>query len=220
MSQTVGEISTTRPLAIKVFQRHGIDFCCGGKRPLEEACVARGLDPARVLEEIAVEEELAGPSPQRWDQAPLADVIEHLLQRYHAPLREDLLQLVAMARRVVEVHGQKDHQLAPVLAVVLALRADLEPHMEKEEQVLFPWILQGQGSRAYAPMSVMRAEHEEVGRLLAEARRLTANYTVPAGACATWTALWRGLERLEQDLVEHIALENNVLFPRALAGEA
>lgn len=214
---TVGELSTTRPHAVKVFQRHGIDFCCGGSKSLADACAPLGLAEATVLAEIEVEEARSVTSPRRWDEAPLTELIDHLLVRYHEPMAEDLARLEAMAERVFRVHGHKDDNLEVLLEVVVALREDLEPHLMKEEQVLFPWIRQGNGATAGAPIAMMRHEHDEVAVLLRRARELTNDYLAPDGACATWRALWKGLETFDQELVEHIALENNVLFPRALA---
>jgi regulator of cell morphogenesis and NO signaling len=209
MSQTVGELSATRPLSTKVFRRHGIDFCCGGRVTLDEACAKRGIEPSAILAEIAVEEG-RGERPRAWDDAPLPDVIRHLLVRYHAPLREDLDQLEAMARKVHRVHGDHDPRLVVVLEKVLALRADLEPHLDKEEQVLFPWIL-SDPTPPEGPIAVMLDEHDAVGGLLGELDALTDHYAVPAGACATWTALWRALERVDVELREHIALEADAL---------
>lgn len=217
MSITVRELSTTRPEAVKVFQRHGIDFCCGGGRTLTEACLAKGVDPSGILDEIAAEESRTTTPAIRWDRVPLAELIDHILDRYHEPLKEDLPRLEAMARRVLQVHGHKDEDLEPLLAIIVALRADLEPHMEKEERILFPWIRSGRGATAQGPIAVMLAEHDDVAALLVDLRTLTKDFEVPEGACATWTALWRGLEALDRDLREHIALENNVLFPGAFA---
>lgn len=217
MNATVGELSTTRPHAVKVFQRYGIDFCCGGGKSLADACVARGVDAAKVIAEIEAEEALAATPLRRWDQAPLDELIDHLLVRYHATLKEDLVRLYAMAERVFHVHGHKDDNLEVLFDVVQALREDLEPHLMKEEEVLFPWIRQGSGATATAPIAMMRHEHDEVAVLLTRTRELTNDYLIPDGACATWRALWKGLEAFDRDLVEHIALENNVLFPRALA---
>jgi regulator of cell morphogenesis and NO signaling len=213
----VGEIATKEPLATRVFARHGIDFCCGGGVPLAQACVGKQVSVDSVLKEIHAE--IAGseaPLPS-WEGAPLPDLIEHILAVYHRPLDEELPRIEAMARKVHSVHGDKDPEgLGEMLATVLALKADLEPHMEKEEQILFPMILSGQGAMAGGPVHVMEAEHEEVGGLLRRLRALTNDYTPPEGACNTWTALWHALADLERSLHQHIHLENNILFPGAL----
>ena len=213
----IGQIATEHPLATRVFARHGIDFCCGGGKPLGEVCNQRGLDAAAVLAEI--EGELATPSAQedRWDQAPLGDLIDHILVTYHKPLAEELPRLEKMARKVVEVHRDKQPEKLPeLLSVYVGLKAELEQHMAKEEQILFPMIKGGQGAMADGPISVMEHEHDSAGNALKRLRELTDGYQLPEGACNTWRALWHGLAALEEALHQHIHLENNILFPRAL----
>lgn len=216
-STPVGRIAAEHPLATRVFARHGIDFCCGGGRPLAEACQARRVDAARVMEEIRGVLEAVPEKPERWDQAPLADLIDHILEAYHRPLREELPRLDAMARKVLDAHREKDPKGFTELAeIVSALRAELESHMQKEEQILFPMVKLGRGAMAQSPIAVMMHEHEAAGAMLLRLRELTSDYTVPAEACNTWNALWHGLADLETELHMHIHLENNILFPRAL----
>lgn len=218
--RTVGEIATAHPLATRVFARHGIDFCCGGGKALGAACAARGLDPAVVLAEIARETAPPGATADRWDAAPLPDLLAHIVETFHRPLDTELPRLVAMADKVLAVHHDKDPgMLAGMRDTVVALRDELEPHMQKEERILFPLIAAGHGPQAAPPVAVMRAEHDAVASLLGRLRALTRGYAVPAEACNTWRALWHGLAALERDLYAHIHLENNVLFPRALAGD-
>ena len=215
---TVGQIATEHPLATRVFHRHGIDFCCGGGKPLEEACAARGLNTDMVLEEIQKELAGADTQEQRWDQAPLKDLIDHILVTYHEPLREELPRLESMAGKVLEVHKEKDPEtLSELLSVCVDLHAELKQHMSKEEQILFPMIRSGQGGMANGPISVMLHEHDSAATALRRLRELTRGYEVPAEACNTWRALWHGLAALEESLHQHIHLENNILFPRALA---
>ncbi len=214
----VGNLAVQHPQATRVFARHGIDFCCGGGQSLRAACEAQGLETQVVLaeieQELAVGDEIGGD----WDQAPLSDLIDHILITYHRPLDEELPRLETMARKVLEVHGDKDPQrLSELLNVYLGLKAELQQHMMKEEQILFPLIKQGQGAMASGPISVMEREHESAGSALKQLRVLANDYEVPAEACNTWRALWHGLAALENDLHQHIHLENNILFPRALA---
>ena len=214
---TVGTIATEYPLATRVFARHGIDFCCGGGQPLEVVCTARNLEVARVLEEIEKELEDGEGPEMRWDRKPLPVLIAHILDAYHAPLKEELPRLETMAHKVHSVHGDKEPALAEIRDVLLDLRRDLDQHMMKEERVLFPMILNGQGATAGGPVSIMEQEHEVAGKLLRRLRELTRDFEVPADACNTWRALWAGLAALERDLHEHIHLENNILHKRALA---
>ena len=215
----VGQLAAEHPLATRVFARHGIDYCCGGGRALGKVCAEKGLDTDALLDEIRKELETPGVSETRWDEAPLGDLIDHILATYHESLREELPRLESMARKVLKVHGDKDpERFNELLTVYLGLKAELESHMMKEEQILFPMIRAGQGAMADGPVSVMEHEHESAATALRRLRELTNDYEVPAEACNTWRALWHGLSALEESLHRHIHLENNILFPRSLAG--
>lgn len=214
----VGRIATEHPLATRVFARYGIDYCCGGGEPLSVACESRGVDPTAVVEEIRRELEGQPTEDERWNEAPLRDLVTHILAAYHRPLYEELPRLEAMARKVLHVHREKEPEMLPELvSVFVALRGELEQHMAKEEQILFPMIERGEGAMAEGPISVMEAEHDDAGTALKRLRELTNDYEVPPRACNTWRALWHGLAALETSLHEHIHLENNILFPRALS---
>ncbi|HFE47260.1 MAG TPA: iron-sulfur cluster repair di-iron protein [Nannocystis exedens] len=216
----VGKIAAEQPLATRVFARHGIDFCCGGDVPLSQACSERNIDVDEILGEIQREASMTAGDSVVWEHAPLGTLIDHILKTYHRPLDEELPRLEALARKVWTVHGKKEpEQLGGIVDTYEPLMHELFSHMRKEEQILFPMIRQGRGAMAVGPVQVMRHEHEEAGALLRRLRELTDNYTVPAAACATWRALWHGLADLERSLHEHIHLENNILFPRALADE-
>jgi len=213
----VGELAAAAPLATRVFARHGIDFCCGGGLPLTEACAAAGKDIDDVMAELRAE--LAEPEDdtESWAGAPLPHLIDHILQTYHRPLDEEMPRIEGMARKVQQVHGDKDpERLGGIVTTFCALKSELEQHMMKEEGILFPMIRGGNGFMAEGPVGVMRYEHEEAGAMLRKLRELTNDYTVPEGACNTWRALWHALADFERSLHEHIHLENNILFPRAL----
>jgi regulator of cell morphogenesis and NO signaling len=214
----VGQLAAEYPLATRVFARHSIDFCCGGGRPLAQVCGEKQLDVEVLLAEIRKELEAPGGSAVGWDQAPLGDLVDHILANYHRPLDAELPRLEGMARKVVDVHRDKDPQrLAEMLSVYLGLKAELDEHFMKEEQILFPMIKRGQGSMADGPIAVMMHEHDSAATALRRLRELTNGYEVPPEACNTWRALWHGLAALEKSLHEHIHLENNILFPRAQA---
>ncbi len=217
-STLIGHIAAEHPIATRVFARHGIDFCCAGGKPIEDACQSRGLDTEQILGEIRVELAGSDDDQERWNEADLSDLIDHILTTYHRPLEEELPRLESMARKVVRVHGAREPEVLPeLLTTFLGLKEELEQHMMKEETILFPMIREGRGSEALAPISVMEAEHASAGGALERLRELTNGYEAPADACNTWRALWHGLGALEGDLHQHIHLENNVLFPRALA---
>ncbi|MGE0444276.1 MAG: iron-sulfur cluster repair di-iron protein [Vicinamibacterales bacterium] len=218
---TVADIASAVPSSVRVFGRHNIDFCCGGRRPLATVCEEQGLSFDAVAREI--EAGAQGPVDQRdWRQAPLADIIDFIVATYHNPLREELPRLETMAAKVLKVHGAKDEStLSRIDAIVRELSADLIQHMWKEEQVLFPVIRAGEAGTAPMmpigqPIAVMEHEHDRAGELLAELSRITAGYAVPGWACATARALYQGLAEFESTMHLHVHLENNVLFPRAL----
>lgn len=210
----VGEIAAQYPLATRVFARHGIDFCCGGGVPIADACEKRRLDPAAVLAEI--ERTITAPGAaetiRRWDEAPVPELVRHIVDHFHASLREELPRLESMARKVVRVHGDKDPvRLASLLESFLRLKSEVDEHLSEEEETLFPALLGGPGE---VSVDTFVDDHTRVGAELRRIRELTDDFRVPDGACNTWTALWHGLAALETDLHEHIHLENNVLFLR------
>lgn len=215
--QTLGELVTAIPAAARVFRRYGLDFCCGGKQSLKEACAGERLDPVTVIREIETTA-ASGQEEVRWDQRPIEELIHHIVDRYHAPLRAEIPRLIDLARKVEDVHGDKPDRPTGLADLLTEVRAAVESHLAKEEQILFPLILSGRGQTAHMPVQVMMQEHEDHGQNLRRIRELTSNLQTPAYACASWRELYRSLERLEVELMDHIALENNVLFPRALAG--
>lgn len=211
---TLAEIAVTHPAAVRVFHRHRLDFCCGGRRSLADACRERAIDPERILADI--EAESAPPDAVRWDEAPLPALVSFIVETYHQRLRAALPELIRMARRVEVRHGDKDTCPRGLADRLEAMHAEVLDHLRKEEQILFPLIVSGQGAAAAAPVHVMELEHEHHRENLLALRQLTADLTPPAEACTTWRALYLGLQELERELMEHIHLENNVLFRRAL----
>lgn len=208
--QAIGQIAVELPGATAIFRRLKLDFCCGGQISLQDACAQKGLDTASVLAQLAPLRREETVTPDTQDPAAL---IDHILTRYHAVHREQLPELVRMARRVEAVH--RDHPAVPVgLATLLeSMEAELLEHMEKEEQVLFP-ALEQDGLGVDGPIGVLRDEHTGHGALLEQLAALTSDHTPPLGACNTWRALYAGTAQLTEDLISHIHLENNLLFPR------
>jgi regulator of cell morphogenesis and NO signaling len=220
-SSLVADIAAAVPSSIAVFQRHGVDFCCGGKRPIGEVCEEQGLSFAELAS--AIEASAERPAAERdWTSAPLSELIAHIVQTYHSRLREELPRLEGMAAKVEAVHGEKTPHLARLRRIVEELSADLLAHMQKEEQVLFPAIANAEARNLQLPPSismpiaVMEREHDSAGGLLAELQRITDSYVPPAWACQTFRTLYQGLQNLEAEMHVHVHLENNVLFPRAL----
>ncbi|MEP0841441.1 MAG: iron-sulfur cluster repair di-iron protein [Phycisphaerae bacterium] len=226
---TVGQLVAERPSRARVFERFEIDYCCGGKQPLAEACAERGLDPESVLAELRAADAAPHPSETDWTTAPLGDLCDHIVAAHHAYLRRELPRLEAMSEKVAEVHGRREPHLRELAAVFAALHEELDQHMAKEEQVLFPLVRLLESSTALPsfhcgsvanPIRVMEHEHDDAGAALTRMRRLTGGYAPPPEACNTYRALLDGLAELEADLHRHIHKENNILFPRAAALEA
>ncbi len=215
---TLADFATAYPAASRVFHRYGLDFCCGGRRPLNEVCSERGLDEAAIVE--AIEQESATESAPRWDTAPIPDLVAFIITRYHNRLREELPELVGLARKVESVHADKASCPRGLANQLKAVHENVLMHLGKEENVLFPLILDGMGRMATGPIRVMEQEHDDHREGLQRTRELTRNLVAPEEACTTWRALYLRLDALESDLMEHIHLENNVLFPRVLGGDA
>ena len=213
---TLGDLVTENPDAAAVLHRHRLDFCCGGRRTVAEACAEASLDPGALLEEIEALQEQGEEEIVRWDERPLDQLIDHIITRYHEPLRQDLPRLVELARKVEQVHADKPACPFGLADLLQEVWQAVQSHLAKEEQILFPIILGGKGRWAHGPVQAMFVEHEDHGRNLARIRQLTADLTPPAEACESWRELYRALARLEAELMEHIHLENNILFLRAL----
>ncbi len=227
--QTVGELVRERPSRARVFEELGIDYCCGGKKPLVEACAKKGHNVDKVLASIN-EMDTSGSAEDATDYTsmPLDELAKHIVTTHHAYLVRELPRMQQMSAKVAKVHGDKDARLAELAAVVHALAEELSAHMMKEERILFPVISQLAQSDTLPdmpfgtlanPIRAMEAEHDTSGNGLEDMSRLTDGYTPPDWACNTYRALLDGLHELEMDLHQHIHKENNILFPRALATE-
>lgn len=208
--QPIGQIAVELPGATAVFRRHKLDFCCGGQIALQEACERKQLSVDTVLAELE--------GLQRVDvdvaQQPVPEVIDHILQRYHAVHREQLPELIRMARRVEAVHRDSPDVPTGLADHLEAMEQELLDHMDKEENILFPLLRAGGRGMAHNPIAVMRHEHTSHGEQLERLMALAHDTKPPAGACNTWRALYAGIAQLSDDLINHIHLENNLLFPQ------
>lgn len=220
--RTVGELVAERPGRSRIFQSFKIDFCCQGGKTLREACDAKGFSVESVIEQLDAEATSGEPdaaNPADLFPAELADYIE---RRHHGFLRNELPRLRAMSQRVADVHGGHTPSLLEVFEIFCGLQQELDSHIVKEEQVLFPAIRAiSTGQTAPMPLdgpiACMIHEHEDAGAALVKLRELTNGFTPPSDACNTYRALFDGLADLEKDLHTHIHLENAVLFPVAKA---
>jgi len=208
--QAIGQIAVNLPGSTAVFRRLKLDFCCGGQISLKQAATDKGLDVTSVLTELAG---LQRPMVTATMTDPNV-LVNHILSRYHEVHRQQLPELIRMARRVEAVH--RDHPQVPQgLAELLeTMEEELLSHMEKEETILFPMLTAGGSRFVTSPIDMMRTEHTDHGAMLGAVLDLTQDATPPDGACNTWRALYAGIAQLNDDLINHIHLENNVLFPQ------
>jgi regulator of cell morphogenesis and NO signaling len=219
--RTVGEIVAENPSQARVFQAFGIDFCCQGGRTLREACTLKGIGLESVIEQL----EAASTTPTAPENNPAllppVELIGYIVDKHHAYLRAELPRIDAMAERVAKVHGGHTPSLVEVFQIFCAMAEELDGHMMKEEQILFPAIRTlcegGATMPLEGPVACMLQEHDDAGQALARMRELTNGFTPPPEACNTYRALFAGLAELEEDLHRHIHLENAVLFPQAIA---
>lgn len=233
LEKTVREIALENPSSIRVFESLGIDYCCGGKRPLSDACSHANVDFARVIEllEQASHESVA-PEAAAWKDKPLRELIAHVVGKHHAYVRQETPRIEGLLAKVTARHGADRPEISEIEQLFTAISQELSTHMLKEEQVLFPHVermeqavLSGNPVPAAffgtvkRPIANMVAEHDDAGALLARIRELSNGYTAPAGACPTFLSLYLSLEEFERDLHHHVHLENNILFPRAVEME-
>jgi regulator of cell morphogenesis and NO signaling len=220
---TVGDVAVAHPESMRVFERVGIDYCCGGKRTMGAACAKVGVSVDELVARIEAAAASATPTEgPDWSKAQLADLIDHIEAVHHTFTRDELGRATTLMDKVARVHGELHPELPIMRGVLAELRDELIPHLAKEERVLFPRIRAlagGSGAAAQAmldgPIQVMLAEHDHAGDMLQHLRFLSKDYALPDGACGSYRALFQSLEALEQDLHQHIHLESNVLFPRA-----
>jgi len=226
-STTLAAAVDAFPQLAREFERRGLDYCCGGRRTLGDACALIGLDPATTIAELAGVG--ATSEPAAWTTMTADALVDHLEATHHRYLWDEMPRVTALVDKIVTVHGTRHPELREIASCFANVCADLGPHMLKEERVLFPMIRElastSDGVPSFHcgsvrnPISVMLSEHDAVGELLAELRRLTAGYTPPADGCATYTACFTAMEELEADTHLHIHKENNVLFPMVIQME-
>jgi len=228
-TQTVREIALENPASIRVFESFGIDYCCGGRKPLSEACEAKNIALDTVI--AALENGAANGSAvaEDWSAKSLGSLAAHIVNTHHAYVRRELPRLAELAGKVVNRHGDTKPELPQIQARIAQISEELIEHLAKEEVVLFPYVTKleramqegtakphGCFGTVASPIAMMTQEHELAGALMSEIRSLSSDYAPPVGACPTFHAFYNGLHEFEQDLHQHIHLENNVLFPRAI----
>ncbi len=226
-TKTVREIALEMPITTRVFEEFKIDYCCHGNTLFDEACRNVGAEPEVVMEKLDGVIETLGDREHDWvADASLGELIDHIVDAHHVFTRDEMGQLTPLMAKVATRHGDHYDYLLRLKELFALLVDDLGPHMMKEEMVLFPYVKKLESQHMSAaippfgtvqnPVRMMRIEHEAVGDILKEMRAITNDYTLPEGACPSFTALYHRLAHLEADLHQHIHLENNILFPRAV----
>jgi len=235
LETTVREVVVQIPESTRVFERLNIDYCCGGNRPLMDACDSAGVEVDAVIEMLTALDQPGATRSDAMDlqKLSLAELINHIVETHHVFTKSELDRVKALADKVLGAHGDRHPELLKVSDLFQRLSADLKPHMFKEEQVLFPYIVAMENADTQGgpfpsapfgtvrnPVRMMTMEHDAAGEILRELRVVTSDYRVPPDGCMSYQTLYQALENLEKDLHQHIHLENNILFPKAVEFEA
>lgn len=226
---TVRAIALQIPESTRLFERLKMDYCCGGNQPLAQACASAGIDVDNVIGMLAEVTESTSQQESDFQNVSLPELITHIVETHHVFTKTELDRLEALGDKVLAAHGGNHPELVTVRELLDQLCHDLKPHMFKEERILFPYIVamaeaaEQNRPAPFAPFGtvnnpirMMMFEHDNAGQILRQLRALTSDYTLPADACVSYQTLYRALENLEKDLHQHIHLENNILFPKAL----
>jgi regulator of cell morphogenesis and NO signaling len=227
--ETLGQLAAKDLRKAEVFRKYGLDFCCGGKKTVKQACAEKGLDVVKIEQELRQADQAPSIPSLAYDEWPLDFLADYIVNTHHNYVRKSLPELSRLAAKVAGVHGGSHPELLVINKLVAEINEELSTHLIKEERILFPFIkglvhrdTDGQPSFAahfnsvQQPISMMEMEHEVAGGHLESIRSLTHNYALPADACASYSLLYRMLEEFESDLHIHVHLENNILFPKAL----
>ena len=227
----VRDVALELPQSTRLFEKFKIDYCCGGDRPLAAACASAGVDVQNLLELIEQVKQTSAAENGNPDlqKATATELIGHILDKHHVFTKEEMARLEPLADKVVSAHGANHSELLALRDLMRQLFEDLRPHMFKEEQILFPFIIALENAREQDrsapfapfgtvnnPVRMMLMEHDTAGDLLREMRKLSSDYAVPPDACISFRTFYEALAAFEQDLHQHIHLENNLLFPKAI----
>ena len=231
-TKTVGELAVAIPNATRVFEKTKIDYCCGGDQLLSDACMKAGVDLQLLEQMLEKSVEPATVTTVDFQELTLAELIQYILDKHHVYTKEEMTRLESLVAKVVGAHGANHPELLPMRDLLQQLCAELRGHMFKEEQILFPFVVELEQSALQNrpapiapfgtvnnPIRMMMLEHDNAGEILRELRKLSNDYRTPADACISFQTFYQALEAFEQDLHQHIHIENNILFPKAIALE-
>ncbi len=227
--ETLGQIAAKDLRKAEVFKKYGLDFCCGGKKTVKEACAEKGLDVTKIEQELQQADKMPSSRPIPYGDWNLDFLVDYIVNTHHNYVRKTLPDITAYAEKVMKVHGSQHPELVHINQLAGEVNAELTGHLAKEEKILFPYIKALVAAKDHiqplqaahfgsvqSPISMMEMEHELVGKNLDEIRQLSHNYLLPEDACASYSLLYRMLSEFEEDLHLHIHLENNILFPKSL----
>lgn len=230
--ETLGEIAAKDLRKAQIFKKHGLDFCCGGKKTVKQACADKGLDVTKIEYELQQADKNFSTRPLPYNDWSLDFLADYIVNTHHSYIKKSLPDIRTYGSKVARVHGTRHPELLAIYQLVEAISAELSAHLVKEETVLFPYFKELVASEKRSqrlqhphfgtvqnPINMMELEHETVGKNLAEIRTLSNHYALPEDACASYSLLYRMLDEFEDDLHVHVHLENNILFPQALALE-
>jgi len=233
-AKTVRELAVENPAATRVFEKFGIDYCCGGAQSLEQACAKTSISSDLVLDALEMEEATARATLQvhDWQKEPLTELVAHIKETHHKYTRNEIARLLALLQKVCAVHGKNHPELLEIESTFGELARELMTHLMKEEVVLFPYVVRLEEASLQKepvlpapfgtirnPVSMMEHEHDSSGNALRAIRKMSGNYVPPKDACISYQTLFKALAAFEADLHQHIHLENNILFPRAIVME-
>ena len=229
----VNEIALSNPSARRVLEDAGVDYCCGGGKSLQDACLHAGVTTDEILKRLRQNRELVGPGDTEWATAPLADLTRHIRERHHQYVRDSIPRVRALLAKIREKHGPKHREIGEIERLFGDVAREMTAHMQKEEQILFPYIdalersANGGGTveppffqTVRNPIHAMMKEHDSAGDVVRQIRKASNDYKAPADACTSYLATYQELRQFEEDLHLHVHLENNILFPRAVELEA
>ncbi|HNU13902.1 MAG TPA: iron-sulfur cluster repair di-iron protein, partial [Chitinophagaceae bacterium] len=227
--ETLGQIAAKDLRKVEIFRKYGLDFCCGGKKTVKEACRDNGLDEMKIEQELQQLDRISSPHPIPYNDWSLDFLSDYIVNSHHSYVKKNLPDIRAYAEKVMQVHGNRHAELLPIYHLVEEVYSEMMNHMVKEERVLFPYIKELVVAKSNSqplqaahfetvqnPINMMEMEHEAVGENLAQIRELSNNYSLPEDACASYSLLYQMLNEFEEDLQLHVHLENNILFPKAL----
>jgi regulator of cell morphogenesis and NO signaling len=227
--ETLGQLAAKDLRKAQIFKKYGLDFCCGGKKTVKQACAEKGLDVTKIEQELQEADKLPSSRPIPYDNWSLDFLADYIVNTHHSYVKQNLPDIKAYAEKVMRVHGSRHPELIQIFQLVEEIYAELTAHLVKEERVLFPYVkdlvaAKNNTQSLHAahlgtiqnPINLMELEHELVGKNLEKIRQLSDNYNLPEDACASYSLLYRLLDEFEEDLHLHIHLENNILFPKAI----